>query len=69
MLFGTGSAAWETVILVCVAEWFASRKERPRQLQAAFSAWIAFDAISDMIAFFALPALRQMKDEDDPGVG
>ena len=53
-------------------------KERPRQLQAGFLARIAFDAISGMIAFFALPVPRQMKDddetttdeeEDDPGVG
>ena len=40
-------------------------KERPRQLPAAFLDRIAFDAISGMIAFFALPALRQMKDEDE----
>ena len=78
VLFGTGCAEWETVILACVAEWFALMKERPRQLQAAFLARIAFDAISGMIVFFALPAPRQMKDEDetttdeeedDPGAG
>ena len=40
-------------------------KERPRQLQAVFSSRISFDAISGMIAFFALPAPRQMKDEDE----
>ena len=41
VLFGTGSAEWETVILACVAERFALMKERPWQLQAAFLAWIA----------------------------
>ena len=50
----------------------------PAAAQAAFLARIAFDAISGMIAFFALPAPREMKDEDetttdeeedDPGAG
>ena len=53
-------------------------KERPRELQAAFLARIAFDAISGMIAFFAPPAPRRVEDgdettadeeEDEPGAG